>query len=85
MSRNRKLPLPPAFQEQINLVRAIGHLEPFLALLSRFGIGGDHLKTIVADLKDSKQQATKLAKLIEEFLNPMAIHRAAKSHYFPPF
>ncbi len=67
MSRNRKLPLPPAFQEQINLVRAIGHLEPFLALLSRFGIGGDHLKTIVADLKDSKQQATKLAKLIEEF------------------
>ncbi len=67
MSRNRKLPLPPAFQEQINLVRAIGHLEPFLALLSRFGIGGDHLKTIVADLKDSKQHAIELAKLIEEF------------------
>ena len=29
MSRNRKLPLPPAFQEQINIVRVIGHLEPF--------------------------------------------------------
>lgn len=29
MSRNRKLPLPPEFQEQINIVHAIGHLEPF--------------------------------------------------------
>lgn len=29
MSRNRKLPLPPAFQEQINIVRVIGHLESF--------------------------------------------------------
>ena len=67
MSQDHKLPLPPAFQEQINLVRSIGHLEPFLALLSRFGIGGDNLKTIIADLKDSKQQATDLAKLIEGF------------------
>ena len=67
MSQDHKLPLPPAFQEQINLVRVIGHLEPFLALLSRFGIGGDNLKTIVADLKDSKQQVTDLAKLIEGF------------------
>ena len=67
MLQDRKLPLPPAFQEQINQVRAIGCLEPFLALLSRFGIGGDRLKTFVANFRDLKDQMAVLAELPEAF------------------
>ena len=70
MSQDRKLPLPPEFQEQINQVKAIGCLAPFLALLSRFGIGGDCLKNFVADLKDLKDQVAELAEL------PVAFHEA---------
>ena len=70
MSQDRKLPLPPEFQEQINQVKAIGCLAPFLALLSRFGIGGDRLKNFVADLKDLKDQVAELAEL------PVAFHEA---------
>ena len=70
MSRDRKLPLPPEFQEQINQAKAIGCLAPFLALLSRFGIGGDRLKTLVADFRDLKDQLAELAEL------PVAFHEA---------
>lgn len=70
MSRGRKLPLPPEFQEQINQVQAIGCLVPFLALLSRFGIGGDRLKNFVAGFRDLKGQVAELAEL------PVAFHES---------
>ena len=70
MSRGRKLALPPEFQEQINQVQAIGCLVPFLALLSRFGIGGDRLKNFVAELRDLKGQVAELAEL------PVAFHES---------
>ena len=70
MSRYRKLQLPPAFQEQISQVHAIGCLAPFLALLSRFGIGGNRLKTFVADFRDLRDQVAELAEL------PVAFHEA---------
>ncbi len=68
MSRDRELPLPPEFQEQINQVQAIGCIAPFLALLSRFGVGGDRLKNFVADFRELKAQAAELAEL------PVAFH-----------
>ena len=70
MSRDREFPLPPEFQEQINQVQAIGCLVPFLALLSRLGIGGDRLKNLVAEFRDLKGKVAELAEL------PVAFHES---------
>ena len=70
MSRDHKFPLPPAFQEQFDQVHMIGGLVPFLALLSRFGIGGKRLKTAIAELKSAREQVRVFAEL------PGAFHEA---------
>ena len=67
MLRDRKSLLPPAFQEQLDQVRMIGRLEPFLAFLSQFGIGGNRLKTAITELKGIREQARVLAELPEAF------------------
>ena len=70
MSRDHKFSLPPAFQKQLDQVRMIGRLEPFLALLSRFGIGDNRLKTAIAEFKSAREQVRVLAEL------PGAFHEA---------
>ena len=67
MSNPRNLSLPPALQEQIDEIRAIGRLVPFLRLLSWFGIGGDRLKNSIQGLKDTKAQFDSLIQLIKSF------------------
>ena len=67
MSNPRNFSLPPALQEQIDEVRTIGRLVPFLRLLSWFGIGGDRLKNSVRELKDAKAQFDSLIRLISPF------------------
>ena len=67
MSNPRNLSLPPALQEQINEVRVVGRLVPFLRLLSWFGVGGDRLKSSIRGLKDAKAQFDSLIRLIESF------------------
>ena len=67
MPNPRNLSLPPALQEQIDEVRAIGRLVPFLRLLSWFGMGGDRLKDSIRGLKDTKARFDSLVQLIKSF------------------
>ena len=67
MTNPRKRSLPPALQEQVDEVRAIGRLVPFLRLLSWFGIGGDRLRDSVLGLKDAKAEFDSIIRLIDPF------------------
>ena len=69
-SNHQGLSLPPVLQEQVNQVRVISYLVPFLRLLSWFGIGGDRLKTFVHEIKDLKRKMDELLEL------PVAFHDA---------
>ncbi len=67
MSDDKKPPLPPAMQKQIDQARAIGTLAPFLGLLSRFGVGGAALKNFNSQLMDLTGQAEELASVPGRF------------------
>ena len=73
MSRNRKLPLPPAFQEQINIVRVIGHLEPFKDLK-------EHAIELTKLIEEFHEAFSELGWLISESTNIETAKAALAAH-----
>ena len=72
MSDDKKSKLPPAFQKQVDQMRAVGALSPYLDLLSRFGVGGQAVKDFQAGLKGLTDQVEELASLPAKFNDAFA-------------
>ena len=58
---------PPKYQKLIREVRDTGKLVPFLALLSKFGIGGEEISAVVKGIESIKDQVDDLVEFTVSF------------------
>ena len=63
---------PPAFEKQLNEMRAMGRLVPFLGLLGRFGIGSEKLRRALTKAAGVSAQLDQLEALPTDFHSAFA-------------
>ena len=74
MSDNHGFSLPPESQKTVDQIRTFGEFATFLKLISRFGVGGDRLKSISLKLEDTRTRIDAFVKLVYDFHDVFSEH-----------